>query len=93
MSFGAEAPIGRRKRIFALRKDSAPVSGFIFIIYENGFDKKAMNDFQGTKQKVTPLIIDEMAYKDAPLLLQTIKHERFSDKNGYKKLLRLFERR
>ncbi len=41
MSFEAEAPIGRRKRIFALRIHPAAVSGFVFVIRAGGFDKPA----------------------------------------------------
>jgi len=39
------------------------------------------------KQKVIPLILDELKDEDIPPLLSDIKYERLSDKKVYEKLL------
>ncbi|MCP4344129.1 MAG: TIR domain-containing protein, partial [Desulfobacterales bacterium] len=40
-----------------------------------------------TEQKIVPLILDDMDDTEMPLLFGDIRHERYSDPQGYKKLL------
>ncbi|MFC2140671.1 leucine-rich repeat domain-containing protein [Acidobacteriota bacterium] len=47
---------------------------------------------KSTKQKVVPLIIDDLKHEDIPLLMGDYKYERLSDPRGYEKLLQILKK-